>query len=590
MAIVYHMQDEPRAIGPYPGMQQAALESPADLVVFGALAGCGKTHGQFLIILQRVMMDAPGTGVLIRRLLTDITDAGGLLDRLDDFFATVPARYRPFRIKHGNNPSMRWKVRGGEFRLSLRGFKDVAMRQKFQGTPYDLILFDEADHFLLSQIEYLFSRLRRIRAADGVVPRVYLTCNPMPSGWLYDLVKPWLEHIPGKPSSWGKIDGRSGEIRVMARQDNGDSRGLGAYYISEVAADQRRRQESFRQDVMAAYAEVRERFPGRTPMSIAVIGGTREDNLAQDWGRYDRGLSMLEEADRLALRDGIWGVTPADPRRIYRFSSRALFGLEDDLFVEALKDPDLRVFRGHDYGRAEHGLAFVTAVCSKSVAINLGVGRRPIVWVVEGVVLTGASAEDAVLRRMQSNDDLSELLGIELSELSQVDYGDPSGETRDPRGAEARPAGAGWAASYRAMGVPLSDLAHHGSGRWWNQPEGIAENLAMVNAWLSTGRLRIADAPGTATLREAMSMWRWDVSQEVGALIDANVAHPRPMKDVHSHPCDGLRYGCAGIARWLSQESEGAERREDREESRRHRESSARLSAALMGGYSIPGR
>jgi hypothetical protein len=88
-------------------------------------------------------------------------------------------------------------------------------REKWRGIPADLMVFDEAQNFLLSQVLFVSTWLRT--TVPGQKTQLLLCFNPPtnPEGqWLIDYFAPWLEEKHSRPAI-------PGELRWFARMPDG---------------------------------------------------------------------------------------------------------------------------------------------------------------------------------------------------------------------------------------------------------------------------------------------------------------------------------------------------------------------------------
>jgi hypothetical protein len=165
---------------PLPGPQTMAYQSQADIIGYGGAAGGGKTDlavGKSLTRHKKILV--------LRREATQLT---GIIDR---FFEVIGSR-------DGYNGAER------------------ILRNKYQGRPHDLLVFDEAANFLATQVRALLGWLRSVDPAQHC--QALLTFNPPTNAegrWIIDFFAPWLDTKHPNPAE-------PGELRYFAVVDGKD--------------------------------------------------------------------------------------------------------------------------------------------------------------------------------------------------------------------------------------------------------------------------------------------------------------------------------------------------------------------------------
>lgn len=181
---------------PLPGPQLMAYQSTATIIGYGGAAGGGKTDlacGKTLTQHRKAM--------ILRRVGTELT---GINDRLEEILGT----------KDGyNGKDNIWRIRrrdGVPLQIELGAVPNAGDERKFQGRPHDLLVFDEATNFLISQIRFLLGWLRTTVANQRC--QALFTFNPPTSAegrWVIEFFAPWLdEKYPDRAAP--------GEIRYAA--------------------------------------------------------------------------------------------------------------------------------------------------------------------------------------------------------------------------------------------------------------------------------------------------------------------------------------------------------------------------------------
>lgn len=271
---------ESKAIRPQPGFQEKWLASPADIVIAGGAAGCGKTLGMLLEPLRHIGNGEFGA-VIFRRTSPQIFNEGGMWDeasRLYPLLGAVP------------------KVGDSQFlfpsgaSVSFKHLQHELTVLDWQGSAVPLIGFDELTHFTKYQFFYMLSRNRTM---CGVRPYVRATCNPDADSWVAEFISWWINQETGFA-----IPERAGVLRWFIRL--GDT---------IVWADSRQAlvDKYGRPDLPADHEEQPQ------PKSVTFIPGKLSDNPAlmkADPG-YLANLRALPEVEQQRLLGGNWKIRPA---------------------------------------------------------------------------------------------------------------------------------------------------------------------------------------------------------------------------------------------------------------------------------------
>jgi hypothetical protein len=174
---------------PNPGPQTAALESLADILLYGGQAGGGKSA-----LEVGAAANGHHSSLILRREATQ-------LDGLIEFSRQILADHGEFV---GGNDNV-WKLKSGG-RLKFAGLKQADDWRKYAGNARDYMAFDEAGEFQKEQVFSLIGWLRSTR--EGQRCRVILGSNPPRGGdglWLIEEFAPWLDpHFPN-PAMPGEL-------------------------------------------------------------------------------------------------------------------------------------------------------------------------------------------------------------------------------------------------------------------------------------------------------------------------------------------------------------------------------------------------
>jgi len=176
-------------------IREASSDS-VSLIGYGGAAGGGKTDlacGKTLTQHRKAM--------ILRRVGTELT---GINDRLEELLGT----------KDGyNGKDNIWRVKrrdGVHLQIELGAVPNAGDERKYQGRPHDLLVFDEATNFLISQIRFLLGWLRTTVAGQRC--QALFTFNPPTSAegrWVIEFFAPWLDaKFPNRA--------KPGEIRYAA--------------------------------------------------------------------------------------------------------------------------------------------------------------------------------------------------------------------------------------------------------------------------------------------------------------------------------------------------------------------------------------
>lgn len=174
---------------PNPGPQTMALESLADILLYGGQAGGGKSA-----LEVGCAANDHHSGIIFRREATQ-------LDGLIQFSKEILGDHGEFV---GGNEN-RWKLKDGR-QIKFAGLKQPDDWRKHAGTARDYMAFDEAGEFLKEQIFSLIGWLRTTK--EGQRCRVILGSNPPRGGsgaWMIEEFAPWLDPYFPKPAKPGEL-------------------------------------------------------------------------------------------------------------------------------------------------------------------------------------------------------------------------------------------------------------------------------------------------------------------------------------------------------------------------------------------------
>lgn len=188
---------------PLPGPQTEALNSPADILLFGGAGGGGKTD-----LLIGTAITQHSNSIIFRR---EYSQLKGIKRRADELL-----------YNHGrfNGASETWRLNDGRF-LEFGAVQRESDVNKYQGRPHSLKAFDELCHFSEAQFRFLIG-WNRDAANPNQRTRVIATCNPPTDAigdWVLTYWGPWLDIHHPHPA-------QPGELRWYATltDDDGQSR------------------------------------------------------------------------------------------------------------------------------------------------------------------------------------------------------------------------------------------------------------------------------------------------------------------------------------------------------------------------------
>ena len=257
-----------------PGPQTKFLSSSADVIVFGGGAGGGKTFAVLLDIL-RYSQDPNFTAVVFRRTSPMITSPGSIWQTSKEMFRQRGIDADPLEGKL----TMRFP-NGGVVKYTH--MEHESDKLSHAGAQYTGIYFDEGQHFLESQVQFMFSRMRSDAESSSYMR---ITCNPDPDCYLREWIDWWLDKdgFPDKE--------KGGVIRWFVIRNNTMEWGDTPQELAE------RLQEP---DILA----------NNEALSFTYIPALATDNpaMVKNNPKYISFLKGLPRIERAALLEGNWNV------------------------------------------------------------------------------------------------------------------------------------------------------------------------------------------------------------------------------------------------------------------------------------------
>ena len=176
-----------RTWSPYPGPQTQALQSKADILLYGGAAGGGKTD--LLLGAARNHERA----IIFRRVFPNLR---GIIDRSFGIYKNLGGKY--------NLSSHTWKFEDAKVLFGHLQYEDNKF--DYQGQPFTYHGFDEITEFTESQFRFVTGWNRS--TTPGQRCRVIATANP-PMGtqgeWIIRYWAPWLDPYHKNPAKPGEL-------------------------------------------------------------------------------------------------------------------------------------------------------------------------------------------------------------------------------------------------------------------------------------------------------------------------------------------------------------------------------------------------
>ena len=241
---------------PNPGPQTAAYFSLADITLYGGQGGGGKTD-----LLVGLGLTAHRNSLIMRRTYPNLA---GLTRRISEIGGRKGLK---------ESPPPRYTTEDGRL-IEFGAANHPGDEQAFQGQPHDLLGFDEATQFLLSQVRFLMGW---VRSTDSNQRKrtVFATNPPLDASgfWVIGMFRPWLDVTYPNPA-------KPGELRWFITDENGEDIEVGS------------------KNPVSRSGRV------YIPTSRTFIPASLADNPYLAESGYQAQLDALPEPVRSAVRDG----------------------------------------------------------------------------------------------------------------------------------------------------------------------------------------------------------------------------------------------------------------------------------------------
>ena len=300
---------------PNPGPQTAALNSEADMLLYGGAAGGGKSALEIGAFFRDHY-----SGLVLRR---EGTQLDGLIEFCKEIGDGTHGRFV------GGSENVFKRNDGG--RLKFVGLNQPDDWRKHAGNARDLYCFDEAGEFLREQVFSLIGWNRSTR--PGQRCRVILGSNPPRGGdgqWLLEEFAPWLDPLYPDIAAPGELRWAivvQGETEWV--EGPGEYKRAGESYIarSRTFIPAKLDDNPYLKDTN--YRAVVQGLP--EPLRSQLLHG---DFLA---GRQDHEWQLIPTA-WVQLAQERWRNAPAKNRRMIAISADIAMGGKDDLVIGSLHE------------------------------------------------------------------------------------------------------------------------------------------------------------------------------------------------------------------------------------------------------------
>lgn len=256
---------------PNPGPQTDAYLSKADILLFGGAAGGGKSALAIGLALQEHERT-----LIIRKQYADLS---GILDDLVKFNGTrdgLTTQPRPKLITNDGK------------KIEFGALNHPGDEFDFQGSPKDLIYFDEASQLQENMVRFVMGWNRTV--TKGQRCRIIFGTNPPVSSdgdWLISMFAPWLDPKYPRPA-------KPGELRWFITNEYGKDEEVDGPEPIVRGADNKGEPKSY------------------IPKSRTFIPSSLSDNpYLRDTG-YAATLDAMPEPYRSAMRDGNFALSRKD--------------------------------------------------------------------------------------------------------------------------------------------------------------------------------------------------------------------------------------------------------------------------------------
>ena len=165
---------EIKIIRPQPGFQEKFCRTNVDFCIGGGLLNSGKSYASVLACAQAVS-DPNFRALYLRNNLGDLKAGGGIADTFREIFG------ESIKIVESGDPHINFPSGAVIDLTHVANQSREAIRQRFKGRQYDLIVFDEGTGYTW---ECLTEIMTRNRGKGSWTGHVLMTTNPEKDHWI----------------------------------------------------------------------------------------------------------------------------------------------------------------------------------------------------------------------------------------------------------------------------------------------------------------------------------------------------------------------------------------------------------------------
>lgn len=173
--------------------QLLALLLPHRAILYGGGAAGGKSSAILMAALQYA--DEPGASLILRRVVSNLTQPGALIGRSKDWLDSTDANW--------NGTDKIWRFPSG-FELKFGHMENEEDKRNYASGEYQTICVEESTECTETQLQFIFSRQRK--PAGSTKPlRLFLATNPLGVSHTFHAKAFGLGDYEGKAEGIGDI-------------------------------------------------------------------------------------------------------------------------------------------------------------------------------------------------------------------------------------------------------------------------------------------------------------------------------------------------------------------------------------------------